>query len=390
MTHTTTISHWAYLVERFEKLAKTAERLGVEAPKLVKLAEHKGTRLDPELMLDIPFHEVDFTIEGQPPRYAGWEFLAVIEHLQTPEGEAALVKKSPYGPQTEIDPVFRTRLATCDHCGTKRYRKQTVLLQHEAGEIKQVGTTCLKDFLGHGFPLTMVEDLAELFDSEPEPKSEQFPVSAYKGLLYAASVIRQTGFVGAERSKATGQHRTADLVATWIRSQPAGFTAQFSEVDVDTADATDRWLATLDPEGDEYLTSLKTLSEAGYAEEKHLGLLVSAIPARERWIKEQEKKAAAAQSDTERWPAGRQVCPNDKIEVTGKVISAKVHSNDFGIRNVVTVEDDRGFKVWGTNPKGQFKAGDIVKFVAECEQSDQDEYFGFFKRPSKVAVLTAA
>jgi hypothetical protein len=56
------------------------------------------------------------------------------------------------------------------------------------------------------------------------------------------------------------------------------------------------------------------------------------------------------------------------------------------------VRDDRGFKVWGTVPSSlpNTDRGDKVTFTASVERSNNDETFGFFKRPSKATLIEAA
>lgn len=60
-------------------------------------------------------------------------------------------------------------------------------------------------------------------------------------------------------------------------------------------------------------------------------------------------------------------------------------------RLVMLVQDDRGFKVWGSVPSSISEAGtgDRVTFSATIEASDKED-FGFFKRPTKAQILAAA
>lgn len=93
-----------------------------------------------------------------------------------------------------------------------------------------------------------------------------------------------------------------------------------------------------------------------------------------------------------------------RIEVTGEVIKVAFKENDFGGKTVMTVKDDRGFKVWGTVPRnllpsrfydehGMYQEtkgiekGDRVCFTATVTTSDRDSTFGFFSRPSKARAL---
>ena len=81
---------------------------------------------------------------------------------------------------------------------------------------------------------------------------------------------------------------------------------------------------------------------------------------------------------------------DERIVIEGTVKSIAEKANDFGIRWVFTVEDDRGFRVWGTIPKSiDPSIGDRVRFTAKVERSSDDETFGFIKRPTKPEILPA-
>jgi len=84
---------------------------------------------------------------------------------------------------------------------------------------------------------------------------------------------------------------------------------------------------------------------------------------------------------------------DERIVITGEVVSVATQENDYGEREVMTVEDDRGFKVWGTVPQRLLEAsytgelkGERVTFRAIVQRSDRDESFGFFKRPTKAEI----
>ena len=85
-------------------------------------------------------------------------------------------------------------------------------------------------------------------------------------------------------------------------------------------------------------------------------------------------------------------CPTGRGTITGEVISRKWKDTPFGDQLKMLVLDDRGFKVWGSVPgrlsgDDGVQRGDRITFVAEVTQSDDDELFGFFKRPTKAEIL---
>lgn len=86
-------------------------------------------------------------------------------------------------------------------------------------------------------------------------------------------------------------------------------------------------------------------------------------------------------------PAGRQI-------VTGTVRSAKWVENGFGGALKILVEDDRGFRVYGSAASALqgfgLDRGARVTFTATLEPKDGEEGFGFYSRPTKAALLEAA
>ncbi len=87
-------------------------------------------------------------------------------------------------------------------------------------------------------------------------------------------------------------------------------------------------------------------------------------------------------------------CPEGKVEIVGTVVKIATQENAYGVREVWTVKDDRGFLVWGTIPTIALDEvegkGDRVQFVATITRSDRDEKFGFAKRPRNAEVLSVA
>lgn len=75
-----------------------------------------------------------------------------------------------------------------------------------------------------------------------------------------------------------------------------------------------------------------------------------------------------------------------RIVITGKVLSVKWTSSQFGEVCRMIVLDDRGFKVWGTRPAAlEAQAGDRVTLTATVKVSEDDPTFGFYSRPAKAA-----
>jgi hypothetical protein len=78
-----------------------------------------------------------------------------------------------------------------------------------------------------------------------------------------------------------------------------------------------------------------------------------------------------------------------RVVVNGEVLSVRWVDNAYGSTRKMRVRDDRGFTVYGTAPAAldDAETGSRVTFTATVTASDDDETFGFFKRPTKAALV---
>lgn len=136
------------VVQHLDKLTKKAKKLGVPAPRLI-VGEEKLVEQYPEwLSSKDPWFEsyTNITVEWEEIKLpGGWQFAATVEVYKEGEnmicGLPALSDRLPTS--------LRTEKLSCQHCNTNRYRKKHIILLSESGEVKIVGTSCLKDFLAH-------------------------------------------------------------------------------------------------------------------------------------------------------------------------------------------------------------------------------------------------
>ena len=81
-----------------------------------------------------------------------------------------------------------------------------------------------------------------------------------------------------------------------------------------------------------------------------------------------------------------------RVLVKGEVLSLKEQEGFYGIQLKMLVKAEGGFKLWGSVPsaiRDSVERGSVVEFNAALQKSDNDEYFGFFSRPSKAKVINA-
>lgn len=223
--------------ERFEKLAKRAKRLGVPVPGFQVVGQHEEYEFrgrDPVTgRIYLTWTKSQHESYGErrtggartvyhvvllgcdTVKFAGWSFLAVLDHELGEDN--TVVRKAPSA-DVELPPEWKHKNNFCDHCKRNQVRKQTFVCKHEDGRLVQVGSTCIKDFLGHDVAaaLGLVEILAlvrELFDSEDEAMKSDGEPKTYATVEYLAWVaksIREGGWTSRAKARDTGCQATAD------------------------------------------------------------------------------------------------------------------------------------------------------------------------------------
>jgi hypothetical protein len=79
------------------------------------------------------------------------------------------------------------------------------------------------------------------------------------------------------------------------------------------------------------------------------------------------------------------VLAEGRYTIEGRIVSTKTQESMYGTQYKMLVEMENGNRVWGTVPSNiwDVEAGSRVRFDAAVERSQDDEHFGFYKRPTK-------
>ena len=86
----------------------------------------------------------------------GWVFAGTIEHTK-----AGNILRS-VSDEYKIPERYHDAKPYCEHCNTKRYRKDTyVVYNEETGEFKQLGKSCLKEYTNGLTSMTLNTALAD-------------------------------------------------------------------------------------------------------------------------------------------------------------------------------------------------------------------------------------
>jgi hypothetical protein len=126
--------------EKIEKINRRAQRRGLSG--LLTVESEQTTVKRTVAGIEIEEVRYETSITGEAPKHNGWVFLATLEFLET----GVIVRAVPGAPLCDRDQLVPNK---CDHCNTYRRRNETYVVRNEETGIQmQVGSTCLKDFLG--------------------------------------------------------------------------------------------------------------------------------------------------------------------------------------------------------------------------------------------------
>lgn len=377
------------LDRRFNQIVRRAAKLGVPAPTYTIVGEDRVEAAD------VPgvFSVVNLVqVQGEGPKFAGWEMVAVID--RDPSNSTDLNLVTAFG--TEADPAWYTMPERCDHCGVaSRGRRFLVVVDHEDGERKVVGTKCLRDFLGHTSPeaiASWVEFLAAL-DGEMEQR-ESAPAGSvleyrYDPQTFLAYVLAAMGEYGwTSRAKARDEDRvaTVDEATSWMtgalglrRLAPKEPRPRLATQDeIDEAAKVLAWGRTLTPgqERSDYLDNLAVAAAKTDWRAKDLGIGGSMVVGYRKAMDLIKERAAEAEAKAQSSHVGQ---VGERLMLEGVVEFSLPIDGDYGVSTLTKVRTDDGdLLVWFAS--GSVHSGKVpgvgTRIRGKATVKGHDEYRG--------------
>lgn len=211
------------LVAKLGKLAARAAALSVPPPTwqvLPGLVMKAFSRGPGDGTYKLPCRTV--VVSANRITMAGWRFCAYLEHFD--EGNRIFA--------TEELPLWcRTIKSRCEHCRTERRRTGTYIVRNEeSGDYRQVGSTCLEDFLGTASAAEVASSLATLrdmhrcFDDEGDGDSwgvgsrylSEMGADIRDVMCYCLEDISRSGFRSRKSTEGTGIPTTGDIAFRFL------------------------------------------------------------------------------------------------------------------------------------------------------------------------------
>jgi len=348
-------------------LNKRAKKLGCESITVNVIREyqepHKRTNLAGKEVVVEYLSYVEISLTGQSPKLNGWEVLAILSH--TKQGNLLRVV-----PGKSLPTEYRTREAMCDHCNTKRYRTDTYVLQNEKGETVQVGSKCLRDFLGHA-SVEALAKYAELLLSAESKTGEcsdegtlshserSFNLLGY--LPFVSLAIEQYGWLPRSAARANGGSPTADVAFGLMMERKE--TPSLN--DIEKSYSAIEWTreALKKDNLSDYEFNLKQIVDSEIVDYRGFGFAASIIS---YYNKAMQTKVEASVTPSEHFGT------EGKREVfTLKLLKTIDIEGSYGLTTLHKFEDEKGNKaIWFSSNGSDMEIGQTYKVKATVKKHD--------------------
>jgi len=356
---------------KIDKINSIASRKGLSG-RLTVEAKEITVKRD---VVGIEVSEIRFetTITGEPPKHDGWVFLASLEWIET-----GVITRNAPGAKVMVDRDALTP-GYCDHCGYNRRRKTTyVVLNEETGKQVQVGSSCLKDFLGwSGSVVFFTEDeIREEVSSCSGWGTPEFTTESILAVAWAC--VTEFGY---KRSREEGS--TAGTVWTVLGARENKYTRKVKERirpiakdAIPMARKLREFVLSDDFRGDnDYVLNLKTYCKAEYNSARSFGFLASVTQAYAKHLDYsliKQRKQSELVSD---WVGA----VKEKLTLNVKIKAVRFVPTKFGCSTLYTFLADTGhiFKWFAT--QSAFGEDETTEFFTIQGSVKKHEEFNGFK-----------
>lgn len=348
MTYLIPTQNVATLQADIAKLTKKAAKLGCAAPVLT-VGKTVSVKIGETAYGDIVYaQKVEVEVSGEAPKLNGWSFVGTVESV-----EGSTVLRSVPGHQIpeqyrDADPC------NCDHCKINRRRNSTFIVQHESGEFKQVGRSCLRDFLGHANPENVAayaQSLVEInfSDYDSDETSYGSTQMSYATDAVVAAAICSIKLFGYRRTDS--DNNTRDSIACHLFGKDEQSRLPVEQADRDLAVQAIEWMRQL--AGNEFSLNVAAYAKCDSLPYKAFGYIAGATQNYLKSIDDVRAQAAIKQniSNEALGSIGDKISVRATVLTAHKFSRATYHYNDTGISQVLMLktDDNKLIKVFTAN-----------------------------------------
>ena len=357
-------------VAAITKLNAKAAKLGVKPVTFTVGAEQTikmGVGSDAYYEVFLPI-----TVEGEAPVLNGWSFISKIENQ---DGQT-IVRTIPG--VTLPEAYWNVNQERCEHCNINRPRNNTFIVKHTSGVYKQVGSSCLKDFLDHSSPekvlnhfaefITLVDSFGDVSGEERGPTAKsRFSIESV--IAVAIASIEKFGY-----RKTDQLASTKDSVITHFLTRKPEDKFEVTKEQAEKAPRVVEWMKGL-PDTSEFNHNLRSFANMQAVRLNSFGFISAAAM---MFLKNEGQKAVSAVQFNDQPIANI----GAKVKVVASVLNAHRYERasysyyDSGVSQILTMKtaDNKLIKMFTSNLN--IKNGDTVVISGAIKSFEKDTYRG--------------
>ena len=323
----------------------------------------------------------NITVKYDVPKIAGWDLVCIFDYESYKDEQEQDLKAvfTSAVPGKEVPFKYQNKEGIyCEHCGHNRYRVKSYLVVNEVGEYKEVGSTCLKDFLGHDpnnfLWFAQIED--RLSDCEEEFGFGSFgsgdPI-AYEllGLLSLTNaMIKLNGWTSrGEAYEDSTKTATADHVLNYLtlpNKRPSDIIKPIDE-DKEFAEKTIEHFKTLSDQDNDYIMNCLKVLKINAVPIKRMGIACSMIQVYRRYLEKELERANELPSE---WFGNL----GSKLENCEVTCTFKTHCETmYGVSTLYKFMDNDGniFKTFYSGHTWSVEQGEKIMLYGTVKKHDE-------------------
>lgn len=368
MQFTILFQNLSALQEKFEKLNKKCEKYGNELLSFKMVGEPYEE--ENELLVNIE-------VSGCTPLIGDYRLVGVISKLDDGTNSIQNV------PGQELPKKFRdSDFKDCDHCHTRRFRKEIVIVQNvNTEEYLQLGKTCLKDYLGISLE-RLVNVFSWVYELCNEAKDESFCGSSQEYVVeplryvsYVNLCCRKLGWVSATKAREEELTPTKAVAfsvmfprCSYDHEMIKRYDLYLEDEDKEIAQKAIDWVQTLDNSSSDYIYNVQNIVRQEIVRYKHIGYIAAIISMYRKHLQQEEEKKLRKPSE---WYGE----VKKRYELKLKCVFLKEFETQYGVTTLFKFvdEDDRLFTWFASNDPG-IDQGETYNLKGTIK--DHDEYRG--------------
>ena len=343
----------------------------------------------------VTYTPVTLTVAGDIVLPGGWHLVGVLDHTSA---DTPIIRSVP---GEELPVEYRAAGPDCDHCKGKRRRNTTIVIRSEEtraecgmDEYKQVGSTCIADYLGHKSALDIATSYQYIGDfisglSDEDGEFRRVTPSAWEladCLAFVAACVRLDGWA----PRSNSDNPTANQAWSWFirnfrpivtKRDGTIYPPEVTDKDIELAAKALKWLDVQNPAKakSDYIYNIQTIAKAETVTPKTIGMAASIIGTYKRDVErqlryaaERKAKAAANGGHVSKW-IGKDKERLRKLGIT--VLGTYETEGDYGLSTRVVFQDGLGNDfVWFASGSVELEQG--ASYIVDATVKRHNEFKG--------------